>query len=149
MGALSQIRRHLGTVAAAVLLSGFVVTGSFNFFAQKPVLPHENLSVKVLTPAILKGEPLRIRTSGIRNKLCVTFLARSYRDIATGVVLAKETAPGGFMGLGPWSEDIDLIVPTQLGVGEYQLRILQNNDCGEEVYPLFFPPVSFAIVSQR
>lgn len=149
MGSLKSFRRHGITTTAALLLAGFVTTGSFSFFSRAPVAPYENLSLKVLTPAIKKGEPLRVRTGGIRNRLCVTFVARSWRDMDSGVVLAKETAPAGFVGLGPWTEDVDLVVPPQLGEGEYQLRILQNNDCGEEVFPLFFPPVTFAIVSKH
>lgn len=149
MGPLSKIWHSTAAPLVAVLLTGFVVTGSFTFFREPKRDPHSNLTLKVLTPAIMPGEPLRVRAGGFRNKMCVVFLARSYKNLNTNVVLAKESAPGGFSPLGEWSEDIDLKMPFEMIEGDYQLRIIQNNDCGDEVFPIMFPTVTFAIISHR
>lgn len=149
MGSLSNVWHRCANTVSAALLAGFVVTASFTFFDKAPKEPHTGLAMKMLTPAVLKGEPVVVRASGVRHKMCVVFVARSFKDLTSGRVIHKETVPGGFTGLGAWEEDIEMKLPPDMGEGEYQLRVLQNNDCGDEVFPLQFPPVTFAIVSHR
>lgn len=142
-------RQTITTAAAAFLFAGFVVSGSFTTFKNQPIPPHSDLMMSVRTPVVAKGEPLVVHVSGRRNKLCVVYLARSFKDLSTGYVIHRESVPGGFNDLGEFSDDVQMKLPPDMPPGEYQLRVLQNNDCGEEVYPIFFPPVTFRLVSQR
>lgn len=149
MALKTVIRKHWVNGIYALALCAVASTTSFNFFHGRTVLPYTELHAEVLTPEVRVGEPLIIEISGTRKRLCAVSLSRGVVNIHTGRMVHQDFVPVGFALLGPFKRSFEMRLPEHVGPGEYILKGIQNNDCGEEVFPLPYPDIAFRIISQN
>lgn len=149
MAALIRGLSHrANNVIYGILLGALAAVCSFNYFHAQMAQPYTGISVVAVPESarIFYHDPLVIRVSGVRDRICAVMVSRAFISVESGEMIHQERVPAGFVPLGPFSVLISMQIPDFMTAGKYIFKGQQINDCGQETIAIPYPDVPFEII---
>lgn len=131
----------------AQIIAAFLLALLLGFNLQKAVLsmydPVKYRSVKA-TQSVKAGEKIEVEILLDRNRFCKATLDHFMRH-HSGLVVWKESSPGGASDLGQHLSRIRYLVPPDSPVGSYDFITRGYYECEEGLHVVLFPSAKFEV----